>query len=72
MFSHKEKKERREQSVVTHVLSSLMDHQMSLFGMLLFLFSPLLGFALFAGQTALMTAVYLRYFHRAYRIDREQ
>ena len=71
MFSYMERKNRGQQSVVEHVLSSFMDHQMSLIGMFVFLISPLLGFAFFASQTVIITAIYLRYFYRAYGIDRE-
>lgn len=47
------------------VLKNFMDLQVSLFGMLLFPFAPDAAYALFAIQTAILAAVYARYFSRA-------
>lgn len=61
--------ERKRPGMAYQIAVSLMDHQVSLFGMLLFLLSPPAGFLLFGGQTAILAGVYVRYFLRARRID---
>ncbi len=51
------------------ILKNLGDHVIALFGMVLFLVSPVLMFLLFGIQAALNTGAYVRYFIRAYRIS---
>lgn len=48
--------------------ASFMDHQMSLFGMALFLVSARSGFALYIAQSIVLGAVAVRYFLRARQI----
>jgi len=71
LYGDKEKGVRREPSATHHILVSLMDHQMSLFGIILFLTMPAVGFMLFVGQAILLGTAYLRYFVRAWRIHKD-
>ncbi len=57
---------------VHHLLASLIDHQTSLAVILMFLVSPNLALLLFGVQASILLAVYVRYFFRAYRIERSK
>ncbi len=53
-----------------HMLLSLMDAQASAMGILLFLLTPWGGLGFYVCQTLILSAVYLRYFRRAYLHDK--
>lgn len=55
-----------KENIVIVILKNAMDHQVSLFGMLLFLLHPIAAFALYFLQGVILLAVYFRYFYRAY------
>ncbi len=46
-------------------LTNIMDHQFSLFNMLMFLLWPMVCLSIFAAQAVILGAVYVRYFLRA-------
>ena len=52
-----------------HLLASLIDHQLSLAAVLLFLVSPYMAMLAFGVQALLLLAAYTRYFFRALRIE---
>lgn len=56
---------RSDQSPIRVLLISLMDHQCSLFNMLLFLLWPAACLSIFVVQAMILGAVYVRYFLRA-------
>ena len=53
-------------SVVTSLLKNIMDHQFTLFNMLVFLWSPMACLSILAFQAVIFLAVYVRYFLRAW------
>ena len=53
-------------NAITSLLKSLMDHQFSLFNMLVFLLYPLACLSIFAGQAVILGTVYINYFRRAW------
>lgn len=55
--------------LIPHILLSFMDAQASAMGILLFLLTPAGALAFYACQTLVLSAVYLRYFRRAYVLD---
>ncbi|HIF08924.1 MAG TPA: CDP-alcohol phosphatidyltransferase family protein [Sneathiellales bacterium] len=55
----------KDDGMLVTVVKNVMDMQASLFGLLLFPFAPDLCLLLFAIQTVIMAAVYVRYFIRA-------
>lgn len=69
MYGSRDRRTRKPPGLAPRLLASLMEHQMSLAGILLFLVSPSGGFLLFGVQTIILAAVYVRYFVRARRID---
>lgn len=69
MYGGRESRTRKSPGLAQRLVVSLMDHQLSLAGILLFLVSPFAGFLLFGVQTIILAAVYVRYFVRARRID---
>lgn len=57
---------KKRENIVIEILKNAMDHQVSLFGMLVFLLHPMAAFALFFLQGVILLGVYFRYFYRAY------
>jgi len=55
-----------ENNALKLVILNLMDHQFSLFNMLVFLLSPLACLCIFAGQAVILGAAYINYFRRAW------
>jgi len=53
-------------NAIISLLKSFMDHQFSLFNMLVFLLSPLACLCIFAGQAVILSTVYINYFRRAW------
>jgi phosphatidylglycerophosphate synthase len=53
-------------SAFKSVILNLMDHQFSLFNMLIFLLYPLACLCIFAGQAVILGAAYINYFRRAW------
>ena len=70
VYRDRESRIRKAPGLVHHVVVSLMDHQMSLLGIILFLAAPVAGFLLFAGQAVILAGTYVSYFVRAWRIER--
>ncbi len=70
VYRDRESRIRKAPGLVHHVVVSLMEHQMSLLGIILFLAAPVAGFLLFAGQAVILAGAYVRYFVRAWRIER--
>ncbi len=54
------------------LLAGMMDHQISLAIILMFLVSPNAALLLFGGQATILLGVYARYFYRAHRIERSK
>lgn len=57
---------RIQDSVIKSVLMNLMEHQLSLFNILVFLLCPIACLCIFAGQGVILSAVYINYFRRAW------
>jgi len=53
-------------NAIKSLLKSLMDHQFSLFNMLVFLLYPLACLSIFAGQAVIIGTIYINYFRRAW------
>ncbi len=68
IFKQKEIHFRKQHGFAEDLGVSFMDHQMSLFGMALFLVSAGSGFALYIAQSIILGAVAVRYFLRARQI----
>lgn len=60
--------EKSQDNLFIIVLKSLIDHQFSLFTILIFLISPIMCFVIFALQASFRLLAYFRYFLRAYRL----
>lgn len=56
-------------SVIVKLLKNFMDHQFSLFSMLVYPAYPVITYVVFGAQSVIMMAVYFRYFVRARRLD---
>ncbi len=54
------------------IVKSLVDHQFSLFAMLIFLLSPTFSLLIFSAQSVLALMAYFRYFLRAHRLYHHQ
>ena len=67
-FEDKEKKLRDNRSAHVVIAVSLMGRQVSLFGMIVAIFSIQAALALYAGQAVLQLMAYVRYFVRARRV----
>ncbi len=70
MFNAKDRPSCLKRRLGAKLTISFMDHQASLFAILAFLYSSYLGLSLFICQTIVLGVVYLRYFIRAYSVDR--
>jgi phosphatidylglycerophosphate synthase len=62
-----EEKKTRDSSILT-IAKSLLDHEFSLFTMMIFLLSPTLSLTIFVAQSVLTLMAYFRFFLRAYRL----
>jgi len=59
----------RKDSALVRLLKNFMDHQFSLFSMLVFPLYSGMTYVIFAAQSVIMIVVYFRYFVRAYHLD---
>ncbi|MHA1536706.1 MAG: CDP-alcohol phosphatidyltransferase family protein [Alphaproteobacteria bacterium] len=66
LFGLDEKSSPAKDGVAVLILKNFMDHQISLFGMLVFLIHPVAAFALYFTQGFILLGAYFRYFYRAY------
>ena len=69
LFGSGEKISPAKDGVAVLILKNFMDHQVSLFGMLLFLIHPVAAFAVYLAQSIILLGAYFRYFHRAYHLE---
>jgi len=70
MFHHVDEQYGKSRLLTGHLLLSFMDAQASAMGILLFLLTPVGALGFYACQTLILSAVYLRYFRRAYLHDK--